>query len=425
MTREMKDSGVEWIGDIPLSWDCDKVEVLFEEVTKKNFNGQQTKALQFKYGTIIPKKNFDSTEEYVAKVIRNYTVVDKGTLVLNGLNLNYDFVSKRVAIVNEKGAITSAYITFKPRSDEIDSSFANYMFKTYDECKAFHNMGGGVRKILNFGELKKNYFPCPNKTEQLKIVNFLDKKCSEIDSLASDIEKQISVLENYKKSIITETVTKGLNPNVEMKDSGVEWIGKIPSNWNKARLKDLCSFGKGLSITKADLCQDGEPVISYGQIHSKTNISTSIKEDLIRFVPSKKCEFCKVSLCSVGDFIFADTSEDKDGCGNFIYVDRKNVFAGYHTIILKSLITPTKFLSYLFQSDDWRYQIRLSANGIKVFSITQKILSSTTVVLPPLREQVEITNYLDKKCSEIDSLISEKKESHRAYLWVKTESYAR
>ena len=112
MTREMKDSGVEWIGDIPLSWDCDKVEVLFEEVTKKNFNGQQTKALQFKYGTIIPKKNFDSTEEYVAKVIRNYTVVDKGTLVLNGLNLNYDFVSKRVAIVNEKGAITSAYITF-------------------------------------------------------------------------------------------------------------------------------------------------------------------------------------------------------------------------------------------------------------------------------------------------------------------------
>ena len=412
MAREMKDSGVEWIGKCPASWKFLKGKYIF---VLRNDRGN-TIELQLlsptqKFG-VIPQSLFEElTTNTTVKVKENtdlsqFKTIHKGDFCISLRSFQGGF-----EYCFYEGVVSPAYQVFYPIT-KICDNYYKYLFKDQSFISKMNSYTLSLRdgKNIAFADFGSTYLPIPPLSEQEKISSFLDEKCSEIDSLASDIEKQISVLENYKKSIITETVTKGLNPNVEMKDSGVEWIGKIPSNWNKARLKDLCSFGKGLSITKADLCQDGEPVISYGQIHSKTNISTSIKEDLIRFVPSKKCEFCKVSLCSVGDFIFADTSEDKDGCGNFIYVDRKNVFAGYHTIILKSLITPTKFLSYLFQSDDWRYQIRLSANGIKVFSITQKILSSTTVVLPPLREQVEITNYLDKKCSEIDSLISEKKE---------------
>lgn len=206
---EMKDSGIEWIGEIPKDWDCKPIRAVFDEVNEKNFLGTCTNALKFTYGNIVRKPNFDAdTDDYVATTILNYTVVEPGTIMLNGLNLNFDFVSQRVGLVREKGIITSAYMAFKPNEKQlIDSEFATYLFKTYDGCKAFHNMGGGVRKILNFSELKKYYIPLPNFNEQQQIVDFLDTQCSEIDSLIADKKRQLDILVDYKKSLIYEYVT--------------------------------------------------------------------------------------------------------------------------------------------------------------------------------------------------------------------------
>lgn len=159
--REMKDSGIEWIGEIPNDWNLKPIYTVFEEVVNKNYNGNITNALKFTYGTIVRKQNFDADEDdYVANTILNYTIVTPGTIMLNGLNLNYDFVSQRIGLVKEKGIITSAYMAFRPnKTNIINSEFATYLFKAYDGCKAFHNMGGGVRKILNFTEFKKYYVP--------------------------------------------------------------------------------------------------------------------------------------------------------------------------------------------------------------------------------------------------------------------------
>ena len=150
--REMKDSGIEWIGNVPKIWSLKPIRALFDEVTEKNFLGTCSNALKFTYGSIVRKHNFDAdADDYVASTILNYTVVEPGTIMLNGLNLNFDFVSQRIGLVKEKGVITSAYMAFKPNEKQlIDSEFATYLFKAYDGCKAFHNMGGGVRKILNF-----------------------------------------------------------------------------------------------------------------------------------------------------------------------------------------------------------------------------------------------------------------------------------
>ena len=190
------------------------------------------------------------------------------------------------------------------------------------------------------------------------------------------------------------------------KNSSIEWIGEIPEGWNTKRVKHLFSFGRGLNITKADLVEEGLPVISYGQIHSKYNTGTSISDELLRFVPEELTHGKQECKVNPGDFIFADTSEDKEGCGNCVYVDRKNIFAGYHSLVLKGNGEDKKYFAYLFKSNYWRSQIRAKASGVKVFSITQGIMSECTVLLPSLSEQQDIASYLDHKVGQIDASVS-------------------
>lgn len=240
MNREMKDSRVEWIGEIPEDWETHKIKFGFTEVNYKNTDGLIKNALKFRYGNIVCKENFDAdTEEYVADTILNYNVVKPGDIMINGLNLNFDFVSIRSAIVENIGVITSAYLALRPNEQIILPYYANYLFRSYDVCKAFHNMGIGMRKTLAFKEFKNQ--PCifPSPTEQQQIVHFLDRKCTAIDTAIEKTKKSIEKLEEYKKAVITKAVTKGIDPNAKMKDSGVEWIGEIPEDWNIGRVKFL------------------------------------------------------------------------------------------------------------------------------------------------------------------------------------------
>lgn len=193
-----------------------------------------------------------------------------------------------------------------------------------------------------------------------------------------------------------------------MKDSGIDWLEVIPADWKVKPLKILFSFGKGLSITKADLVDEGCPVISYGQIHSKKNTGTKVSGDLIRFIPPS-IAFAQ-SLVKHGNFIFADTSEDLDGCGNCVYMDINTpLFAGYHTIVLRQRGNndDNRYLAYLFKTACWRKQIRTNVNGVKLFSVSQNILKRTNVIFPPLPEQQAIADFLDAKCAEIDGLLAD------------------
>lgn len=204
---EMKDSGIEWVGNIPAHWDTIPIRYLFAECRLKNILNQEKTALKFTYGTIIKKTNFDSdSDEYVANTMTNYTVVYPGTIMINGLNLNYDFVSQRVGLVKDRGAITSAYLAIVPGS-RVVSEYANYQLKSWDYAKAFHNMGTGVRKTLDFSELGKKYFVTPSIEEQSKIVAFLDSKCKEIEAIIVSKKQQLTVIDSYKKSLIYEYVT--------------------------------------------------------------------------------------------------------------------------------------------------------------------------------------------------------------------------
>ena len=265
---------------------------------------------------------------------------------------------------------------------------------------------------MNYQDLRKLSVIIPPLPEQQRIADYLDKKCGEIDELIALQEQMIAQLTDYKQSVITEAVTKGLNPDAELVSSGIDWIGEVPKGWKIVPFKEVIKTGKGLSFTKADLVNEGFPVISYGQVHSKNNKGTQINDELIRFVPNEIVEGGNSSRVHIGDFIFADTSEDLDGCGNCVYVDKEcGLYAGYHSVVAFSKRKESnKYLAYLFLTNCWRSQIRCRVSGIKVYSISQSIIKQTTLLIPPLSEQQTIATYLDTKCSEIDSLIAIKQQ---------------
>ena len=405
-----KDSGIAWIGKIPKKWIVGLVGKYFEEVNNPNINQEETNTLQFKMGEIISKSKGDS--KYSPETIEAYNVVMPGTIMINGLNLSFDLISQRVAQVREKGAITSTYLAIFP-TKEMKSDYAKYLLKAYENNKALHAMGRGLRATLSYRTFRSEPVVVPSLDEQQSISSFLDRKCSEIDSLVSLQEEMISELQAYKQSVITEAVTKGLDPNVPMKDSGVEWIDIIPEGWEVLPFKSVFYTEKGLNITKADLTENGVPVLSYGQIHSKQNPGTRLNGSLFKFVPKSYLKTNPECLVQKGCFLIADTSEDYEGCGNAIYVDRNMMlFAGYHTIVARpcNLDRDYKYFAYLLLTNNWRQQVRSRVSGIKVYSINQKILKQTSLLFPPLQEQQAIASYLDEKTSQIDSLIEIKRE---------------
>jgi type I restriction enzyme, S subunit len=195
------------------------------------------------------------------------------------------------------------------------------------------------------------------------------------------------------------------------KDSGIEWIGEIPGHWEVRRFGHLFSFSRGLGITKQDLKDEGIPCVNYGEIHSKYGFKVNPEIHQLKCVEESYLETADKSLLKRGDFVFADTSEDIEGSGNFTVLDSDlPTFAGYHTILARHANeNHYKYLAYCFDSLEFRNQIKSAVSGIKVFSITHAILKSTNVLLPPLPEQTAIARYLDRKTAELDELIADKR----------------
>lgn len=192
----------------------------------------------------------------------------------------------------------------------------------------------------------------------------------------------------------------------------MQWLKEIPSHWEVEPFARHFSYGKGLPITKADLTQEGIAVISYGQVHSKLNTGTTISEELIRFVSPNYIESHPQCLLNIGDFVFADTSEDVEGSGNFAFNDyTKRIFAGYHTVVARPKDLPyPKYHAYLFQSLNWKSQIQSLVNGVKVYSIGKGHLKKSYLLLPPLAEQEKIVSYLEDKTSKIDAYVADKEK---------------
>src|SRR5699024_7492655 len=239
LTKKMQDSGIEWIGEIPLEWEIRSVGNFFTQLKKKNVNLEEKNLLSLSYGKVI-KKDINTSDGLLPKSFNSYNIVSKDDIVLRMTDLQNDKRSLRTGIVKESRIITSAYINLRNKNSQmINSKYVYYLLHAFDINKGFYGMGSGVRQNVNYNDIKNLSIIYPSKSIQEKIINEIEKKSLYINKVIEKSSESIEELKKYKQSLITEVVTKGLNDNVEMKDSGLEWIGNIPKVWNVKPLKYL------------------------------------------------------------------------------------------------------------------------------------------------------------------------------------------
>ncbi len=255
MGKTLIDSNIGYIRSMPNDWVTVPGKSMFDEVKFINKDGVETNALKFTYGEIVQKENFDaSAEEYVADTIKSYNVVTPSDVVINGLNLNYDLISQRVAIVRERGVITSAYIVLRPKKHVVPR-YLNYQLKAYDNMKVFHGMGEGIRQTIKFDDLGNMQLLCPDKDEQKAIVHYLDSKCSAIDEAIKKHKKIIEKLAKYRKAQISATMKK-CTSEIPAKYAFKIYAGATP----KSGVKEFWD-GDVTWITPADFKSDDHYVL--------------------------------------------------------------------------------------------------------------------------------------------------------------------
>lgn len=408
--RKMRDSGIEWVGAIPAAWGVHRIASHFQEIKEKNTANAYSNALQFKMGKIIAKpQKWD--EDETNETYSAYTVVHPNTIMINGLNLEFDFVTQRVARVECNGIITSAYIALSPR-DDINAEYICYLLKSYDACRAFHSMGRGLRKILSYSELKNKPIVVPPLAEQERIAAFLDAECGEIDAV---LEKTRASIEEYKKlkqAVITQAVTKGIRGDRPMKDSGIEWIGDIPAEWDVVRQKYFWNtVESGVSVNAADKPVDNSE--QYGVL------KTSAVSKFV-FIPTEHKqvnleEYGRVSCPVRADSIIAsrmNTPELVGACG-YVQNNYPNLFLPDRLwqITFKDGLSP-KYAWYYLSGIRVRQYISSLSTGTSssMQNISQSQYGNIFITIPSIGEQSEITKYLDEKCRSVDALVTKKQQ---------------
>ena len=389
-----KDSGIAWIGEIPGEWRVGLVGKYFKEINNPNINQKETNTLQFKMGEIISKSKGDS--KYSPETIEAYNVVEPDTIMINGLNLSFDLISQRVAQVRERGAITSTYLAIWP-SNGMKSDYAKYLLKTYDNNKALHAMGRGLRATLSYRTFRSEPILIPTIEEQQSISSFLDTKCGEIDSLISIQEEMISELLAYKQSVITEAVTKGLDKKAKMKNSGVEWIGDIPEEWEVRRIKNICIMGPTDDYSHPYESVGYAPMntIRYGNINAGIIEKSKLSSGLTYFADND-IVMAKVTPCFENGNI-AIAKNLHNGCA----------YGSSELFVFRATNILTEFLFYLLQNEKFKglcCSTMTGTGGLK--RVSPSFVYNSFIPLPPLPVQQAIATYLDEKTSQIDSLIA-------------------
>ena len=391
--REMKDSGIEWVGIIPSHWIIHPVYYYFGERKNKNKFGQEDNLLSLSYGKII-RKDINTSEGLLPESFNTYNIAEKGDIVIRPTDLQNDKRSLRTGLVRERGIITSAYICLKPIKD-IDSRFFNYQLHSYDVIKVFYNMGNGVRQGLNFSEFSHLLVFEPPLGEQKRIADYLDAKCAEIDALTTDIHAQIDTLEQYKRSVITEAVTKGLEPDVEMKDSGIQWIGSMPVHWNCIRGKYVLKY-----IQKPVREDDG--VITCFR-DGEVTLRSNRREDGFTMA-DKEIGYQGID---VGDLVV----HGMDGFAGAIGISDSR---GKASPVLNVLDTEQnkRYIMYFLRSMAYSDVFLALATGIRVRScdLRWNKLSELFYPVPPLEEQEAIVDYIDSVLRRTDEVITAKRE---------------
>lgn len=408
--REMKDSGIAWIGAMPRAWKMNTIAQIFLQVKCKNTGLQEKNLLSLSYGK-VKRKSIDTVEGLLPESFDGYNIIEKDDIVLRLTDLQNDHTSLRVGLAEERGIITSAYLTIRNRSN-FCPKYLYYYLHSFDIAKGFYGMGAGVRQGLNWDGVKWLKILAPSVPEQERIAAFLDAECAEIDAV---LEKTRASIEEYKKlkqAVITQAVTKGIRGDRPMKDSGIEWIGDIPAEWDVVRQKYFWNtVESGVSVNAADKPVDNSE--QYGVL------KTSAVSKFV-FIPTEHKqvnleEYGRVSCPVRADSIIAsrmNTPELVGACG-YVQNNYPNLFLPDRLwqITFKDGLSP-KYAWYYLSGIRVRQYISSLSTGTSssMQNISQSQYGNIFITIPSIGEQSEITKYLDEKCRFVDALVTKKQQ---------------
>lgn len=408
--NEYKDSGVQWLGEIPSHWDMQRWRFLLTENKVKNTDCKVKVQLQFKYGDIVRKANQDE-DAGVLETISKYTVVAPDDIMINGLNLNYDFISQRVAQVRENGVITSAYVSLRPTSLAC-SRYYTYFLKSMDFKKMFHGMGTGIRLTLSYNELKNQFIPFPSIAEQQAIADYLDTATAKIDEAIAQQQKMIDLLNERKQIIINNAVTKGLNPDAPMKDSGVDWIGEIPEHWEVSRIKNVITLltdydanGSFSDIAKNCNINNGTPYAWMVRTTDLVNNRVGIVEGN-NYCDKKTYDYLAKSSLESGDLLMT-----KRGNVGMVYVVPEcscpmTLAPNLYLLKTKASDINNRYLMHYLSSTKPKSQLAILNKSTTLGALYKDDVKSLQIVLPPIDEQLLLAQFIDKELDKVDSVIS-------------------
>lgn len=396
MATKMKDSGIEWVGKNPEYWEVSRLKYLFSTISGNGFNidlqGEEEGDYPFcKASDIsVAQKDLNKAQNYVTKqiaVLNRYNIIPQGSIIF--AKIGEAMKKNNRAICRCDCCIDNNCQALIP-SSKIDTSFAYYALKCID-MQWFDNAGTipciSVRKMIN------SSIALPPLSEQKAIAEYLDEKCGEIDALLEDIKEEIETLEQYKRSVITESVTKGLDPSAPMKNSGIEWVGKIPEHWEVMPNKYLMKKIKVIS-----------PIYRGEDILSLTMAGVIVRDlDAGGKMPTSFDGYQKVQKGNLLMCLF-----DIDVTPRCVGIIKKDgvTSPAYSQFSMLSKAFAL-YYNYYYLMVDFSKELLHMAKNLR-HSLNEEQFGCIKTIVPPFSEQQEIAEYLDKKCAEIDAVISDK-----------------
>ena len=326
------------------------------------------------------------------RIYEKYIIVSPGDLVLNGLNLNYDFVSQRIGLVKENGIITSAYVILRPRKS-VNYAYYCYLFKAMDAKKLFHGMGSGIRLTLSYKDLKNYFLPVPPRDEQDQIVRFLDWKVSSINKLINIKKKEIKAIDALKRSMVSHAITRGLTADAPMKYSGVKWLGDIPQRWYTVPLYAIAqvkSINNCIELPLMSVYLDAGVVPFVEREEKRTNATSKDLTNYQRVDP--------------GDFVLNNQQAWRGSVGVSFH---SGIVSPAYIVLSLNNTLDSHYANYLFRSRCMVDQYLVISRGVGSIqrNLYWSALKRVVVPIPSKKEQMEIVEYLDGLNNKFDATI--------------------
>lgn len=386
--NEYKDSGVQWLGEIPSHWELLKMKYAFKERSEKNHPNEEPLCATQSRG-VIPQSLYEGRVVVVNKGFEGLKLVKVGDFVISLRSFQGG-----IEYAYYQGIISAAYTVLQPKESDMAPYF-KYMFKSHDYIQLLQTCVTGIREgqNINYPLLAKKAVPIPPMEEQHAIVSYLDTKCSKLDTFISNKEKEITLLQEIKQRVITDAVTRGLNPNVKFKPTNIPWLPEIPEHWEEKRLST--QFTGDVQVNK-DFTVKHAFKFNYGELVPKNEVGApeEYRDVYVRYSLIKEGDVLINGLNLNYDFVSQRVAcAPADGIITSAYVvcrPRKNVNYNYYTLLFKAMDSMKLFHGM--------------GSGIRL-TLSFKELKKQLLPVPPIEEQHAIVSYITERTAKIDSLI--------------------